>query len=105
MEYTIEELFVEYMEDIIEREPHEAFPPVMEGDVVVFKGTGDAVIDSWEKAIASGETPDVAAAFSNSPDVMKWLKAKKVKKIAPKVEELPEEFHDDFTKGDPDGGR
>lgn len=104
MEYTFEELFVEYMEDIIEREPHEAFPPVEEDGVVVFKGTGDSVIDGWEAAIAKGKTPDVVDAFKNDPEVMKWLTAKKKPKPKPKPEELPEDFHDDFTSGGSDGG-
>lgn len=96
---------MEYMEDIIEREPHEAFPPVEVDGVVVFKGTGDKVIDEWEAAIAKGKTPDVVDAFKNDPEVMKWLTAKK--KPSPKPEELPEEFteefHDDFTSGGSDG--
>lgn len=88
------------MEDIIEREPHEAFPPVTTDGVVVFKGTGDKVIDEWEAQLAKGETPDVAAAFANDPEVMKWLTAKKSE---PKPEELPEDFHEDFTSGGSDG--
>jgi hypothetical protein len=91
------------MEDIIEREPHEAFPPVSEDGVVVFKGTGDKVIDEWETAIAKGKTPDVVDAFRNNPEVMKWLRGKSKPQPQLQPEELPEEFHDDFTNGDPDG--
>jgi len=94
---------VEYMEDTIEREPHEAFPPVMEGDLLVFKGTGDPVIDAWEAAIASGKTPDLTSPFEESPEVMKWLRGKTPTPIP--SEEMPEDFHDDFTKGDLDGSR
>jgi len=90
---------VEYMEDIIEREPHEAFPPVEEDGVVVFKGTGDKVIDAWEAAIAKGKTPDVMDAFQDNPEVLKWIKKKKKPSPQPKPEELPEDFHDDFTGG------
>ncbi len=89
------------MEDIIEREPHEAFPPVEEDGVVVFKGTGDAVIDAWEASIAKGKTPDVVEAFRDSPEVMKWLTSKKAPQPTP--EELPDGFHDDFTSGGGDG--
>lgn len=92
------------MEDIIEREPHEAFPPVTEDGVVVFKGTGDDVIDRWEAQLAKGKTPDVIDAFKDDPEVMKWLTAKKQPK-PPKPEDWPEEFHDDFTSGGSDGSR
>lgn len=92
---------MEYMEDIIEREPHEAFPPVTEDGVVVFKGTGDKVIDAWEATIAKGDVPDVVSAFEDNPEVMKWLSKKK--KPQPEPEEMPEEFHDDFTSGGSDG--
>jgi hypothetical protein len=103
--YTWEELFVEYMEEAIEQDPSEAFPPAMDGDLVVFRGTGDDVIDAWEHAIASGKDPDIASAFDD-PDVVKWLTKKKKKTVVKPTEfpeELPEgfseEFHDDFTKG------
>jgi hypothetical protein len=93
------------MEDIIEREPHEAFPPVTEDGVVVFKGTGDDVIDKWEAQLAKGKDPDVLDAFKNDPEVMKWLTAKKKPTTKPKPEDWPEEFHDDFTSGGDDGSR
>jgi hypothetical protein len=105
LEYTIEELFVEYMEDIIETQPHEAFPPAADGDLLVFRGTGDKVIDSWEAEIASGKAPDVMDAFKDSPDVLKWLTKSKKKVPTPKAEELPEDFRDDFTGGGFDGDR
>jgi hypothetical protein len=97
MTYTWEELFVEFMEDAIEQDPQEAFPPAKDGDLVVFRGTGDELIDAWENAIASGKDPDIASAFDD-PDVLKWL-TKKKKKVVVEPTEFPEDFHDDFTKG------
>ena len=86
------------MEDLIEKDPQEAFPPPGVDDVVSFRGTGDPVIDAWERDIAAGNSPDLAGAFETDPEVMKWIKGKKP---VVAVEELPEEFHDDFTKGAP----
>jgi hypothetical protein len=75
---------------------------VTEDGVVVFKGTGDDVIDKWEAQLAKGKTPDITDAFKNDPEVMKWLTAKK-KKPELEPEDWPEGFHDDFTSGGDDG--
>ena len=64
------------MEDVIEKDPMEAFPPAKNDEVPVFKNTGDAVVDEWEKAIAEGKTPDIVGSQTD-PEVKRWLTAKK----------------------------
>ena len=60
-EYTKEELMIEYLQDVIEQDPMEAFP---RGAVVQFR-TGDAVVDRLEEKTVRGESVDLMALFSD----------------------------------------
>ncbi len=124
-QYTLEELFIEYMEDAIEKDPLAAYPPGQEDAPRV---TGDKLIDSWEREIADGRTPDFAGDLGTDAEVDKalqaWLKPKKdgggggqpppssiaqpravplmkagVPTEPPNFEGEELEFHDDFTGG------
>jgi hypothetical protein len=61
---------VEYLEDMIEHDPMEAWSSADIG----FKRTGDKAIDKWEKEIAEGKTPDLGETID--PKVLeRWLKS------------------------------
>jgi hypothetical protein len=80
-EYTYEELFVEFMEDQIELDPEEAFPPLEEGEEVVYRNTGDKKIDQWEREIADGKRPS----FEDDPAIKAWLDKKRSPPAAKKA--------------------
>lgn len=82
------------MEDVIEKDPAEAFPPITKDGKVVYQNTGDKLIDKWEKQIAEGKQPSIEDDFEGSDEVKKWLTAKK-----PKEDEMPPDVYDDFRKG------
>ena len=52
LDYTIEELWLEYFEDLYEAEPN--FQLEEEREDVVFSGTGDAAFDKVEALLAAG---------------------------------------------------
>jgi len=85
---------VEFLEDIIEKDPSEAFPPATDNDKIVYQNTGDKLIDKWEKQIADGKQPTIEDDFGDSEEIKKWLTAKKTKE-----DEMPPDVHDDFRKG------
>jgi hypothetical protein len=53
--YTIEELQIEHLMELIEEDPQQAYP---RGDMgsIQFR-TGDPIIDDWEKQLAEGKDP------------------------------------------------
>ena len=86
---------MEFMEDIIEKDPSEAYPPIVKDGQVMFKNTGDAMIDKWEQQLADGKRVTIEDDFADSEEVKKWLTAKK-----PKAAEMPPDVRDDFTGSD-----
>ena len=72
LEYTIEELFVEFLEELIEHDPNAAFPKDHEG---VQYRTGDDLIDRWEKAIAEGRMSEINWDEDLDPEFLTRLRA------------------------------
>lgn len=67
LEYTLEELMIEYLEDCIEDDPAEEFPePIRDAGLYAHR-TGDPVVDQWQEAAARGKPIDFDAAFDD-PD-------------------------------------
>jgi CRISPR/Cas system-associated exonuclease Cas4 (RecB family) len=106
-EYTIEELFVEYMEDVIEREPMQAYSPRAVAAGEVFESSADAAADALLQQAHEGVAIDPLALIH--PDdrarVAKWLKTKEKGTItpAPAPAPAPAEFPEftDTYKEDP----
>lgn len=104
LDYTLEELMVEYLEDLIEVDPMAAYPTPTTEAGIAFTNTGDPVIDKFERDFATGKSVTVASMAEDlglSPEKFTaWLKTKR--KPAPPTEEAgppPEEFRDTYGGG------
>lgn len=87
LEYTSEELFLEYLEDLIEAYPAEAHPrEIAEAGTFVHK-TGDPVFDEWERKVAAGEETDLLEMFSVEDQA-------KLKRVLGTRTRQPDGFHD-----------
>jgi hypothetical protein len=95
LDYTREELLLEYFEDAIDEDPTQAYPSDVAESGAFVRPTGDPVVDEWERVTAAGGVPDVLAAFS-SEERAKLEKVLGKKKIEP---EPPEEFSDRYDDG------
>jgi hypothetical protein len=62
---TVEELIVEYLEDLFE-EDKVAMYTHRDGKGRTYLKTGDPVFDQWEKDHAEGKTPDLWAGYSGT---------------------------------------
>ena len=90
---------MEYLEDLIEKDPSEAYPKQEVQDGTFLPQTGDAVADSWFKDIAEGKVPDFLRDFdSDGRNVIAGLLKPKSKTDSDPVV-VKDEFHDDYTKG------
>ena len=95
---------MEFLEDLIEKDPNEAYPGVPDGADRVFI-TNDPLINKWEKEIHAGEEPDLLEALA--PEDRKRVEARLARRRrktepvveSPNVEPVEDEFHDDYTKG------
>ncbi len=107
LEYSQEELMLEFLEDYIDSDPNQAFPQEEFNAGRHYHRTGDPVVDSWSKDIAEGKTPDFLSSF-NSEDrariekVLLKGKRKAPPEAPPSPPKIPDvsdlEFHDDYTK-------
>lgn len=96
----MEELYLEYLEDVIEADPTEAMPR-READRMAFR-TGDKLVDGWEAKQARGEKIDVEAdlATSMAKDDFDKLQAFLTRKRGGTALKAPEGFHDVYNKGE-----
>jgi hypothetical protein len=93
---------MEFLEDLIEKDPNEAFPgadaPL---DKRVFV-TNDAVVNKWERELAAGGDPDLLEGFApeDRAALERLMARKRVAEPGASTEEVPteEEFDDDYTK-------
>lgn len=65
LEYTPEELMIEYLEDLIENDPAEEFPEDVRDSGLYGHRTGDPLIDQWQEDAALGKPIDFGAAFGD----------------------------------------
>lgn len=100
---------IEYLEDLIELEPHQEFPQHVRESGQYMHRTGDATFDSWQEKAASGETIDFSEAFTTD-DAKKQFEAIREasrRKFKERNSHLVEEakaaevgdVHEDFTGG------
>jgi hypothetical protein len=108
-DYTLEELMIEYLEDLIEMEPHQEFPQDVRDSGQYMHRTGDVIFDSWQEKAASGEKIDFTEAFT-SDEAKKQFEAirersremfKKARSHLEEVKKADEagDVHEDFTGG------
>jgi len=86
---------MEFLEDLIDKDPNEAFPRASDGDVVFM--TNDPLINKWEKLLHSGDDPDLLEGFSKEERVAIERRLARKRKAV-----VPEEFHDDYTEANVD---
>lgn len=104
-EYTLEELMLEYLEDLIEMDPHEEFAQDVQHSGAYVQRTGDELLDQWQEKAARGEVIDFDSAFGDeeSRKLFEQAKERSRKRGVPvepeKKAEEPEEFHDDYSGG------
>lgn len=72
-EYTIEELEIEYLMHVIERDPQEAFPKADMSNVQ-FR-TNDDLINDWEKKLAENRDSEIDWDAGVDPEFLKRFKA------------------------------
>jgi hypothetical protein len=94
LEYTIEELMIEWLEDLIDEDPTEAYPQNAEATVIK---TGDATVDKWQTKAIKGEEIDFEAEMDEEGKRM-------LAKLRTKAGKTPEpeealEIDADYTKG------
>lgn len=97
-EYTLEELMIEYLEYIIEHEPHEAFARTVQQSGKYVVRTGDAQFDEWQRKAAAGEAIDFSDMFDDEESKKLFEEAKERTRFDSKpgeVAELPE-FSDKY---------
>lgn len=108
-EYTLEELMIEYLEDVIELNPSEEFPLTVQQSGMFVHRTGDALMDKWQEKTALGETIDFDEAFTTDAAKKTFeaikersrLKFADRNQLAKQVAEIDvEEVHDDYTGGE-----
>ena len=98
---------IEYLEDLIENNPAEEFAQEVQESGQYMHRTGDDLFDEWQRKAAAGEKIDFEEAFEDeeSKAIFEAVKAKSRKKFAdrntpvPEKDEVPDEIHDDYTKG------
>lgn len=102
-EYTPEELIIEYLEDLIDANPAEEFPrSARESGGFIYR-TGDALIDKWQEAAATGERINFGEAFGDdaSREQYEKIKAESRRRYQERTGAPPaEDIHDDYTKKD-----
>jgi hypothetical protein len=99
---ALEEIALEFFEDQIAEDPNAAFPRIKEGQNVVFRRTGDAVVDQWEEQLAQGKEVDFTEGMdAETKALLAGLKraSKKRQGNAPE-----EEFSDTYTRKVSDAG-
>ncbi len=99
MEYTYEELMVEYLEFIIKLDPNEEFV-VRDGEGVRFK-TGDPWFDGLDEKIASGADLTLADLGLPKEEIAKLNRQKKQQEppvVSPPPDEPFEEVNDTYGK-------
>jgi hypothetical protein len=97
-EYTLEELMIEFFEDLIEMEPDEAFPrPAREADRIVMR-TGDRILDDWQEKAIKGEKIDFSTAFKSAEAQAAFdaVRERSRKRGQAKEKEVVEEFRDTY---------
>lgn len=102
VEYTPEELMIEYLEDMIENDPAEEFPTSVREAGTYGHRTGDAVVDRWQEDAAAGKAIDFGAAFDD-PEASEAFEAAKAasraRHAARSGAAAVEDVRDDYTKG------
>lgn len=97
---------IEFLEDVIEHDPHEAFPrEVQESGKYIVK-TGDRQMDEWQRKAALGEKIDFMEAFASKDQkdlFAKILESSKKPLPEPKADDPAlnemEEFKDRYNDG------
>ncbi len=100
---------LEYLEDLIEDDPNEAFPNLGEDTI---KLTPDAKVNDWQAKAVKGEEIDFSAGLSeHDKEVLERLKNYSKRKHlrpateAPPVKQAdPLEINEDYTEGADHGG-
>ena len=90
-EYTEEELIIEFLEDVIEIDPTEAFAKKEDH---YFAQTGDPLIDKWELELAAGKEIDFTEGLEDAEakaDFEKLLKYSKQEQVTKKPKDDTEE--------------
>jgi hypothetical protein len=98
-EYMPEELMIEYLEDVIEIDPAEEFPRDIKESGRYVHRTGDALLDKWQEAAASGQGIDFDEAFRD-PEARKQFDVIKAASRARHQQKHGvglEEIHGDYT--------
>lgn len=95
-EYTVEELMIEFLEDLIDKDPSQEFPTEKFKAGTAIITTGDAIADAWAKDIAEGKVPDFLASF-DAEDRAKIEKLMKKSEKQKDEEKPPEDFHDVYV--------
>ena len=105
-DYTLEELMIEYLEDVIETNPQEEFPQSVQASGLFVHRTGDALVDKWQEKSALGDAIDFSEAFTTDETKKEFeaIKARSKKKFqernpatAKADEPMPGDIHDDYT--------
>lgn len=104
-EYTLEELMIEYLEDLIELEPQQEFSHEVQTSGRYIQRTGDAIFDKWQEKAALGEKIDFTEAFT-TVDMKKTFEAalersrvrfRERNQITEATAVEPDEIHDNYT--------
>jgi hypothetical protein len=85
---TIEDLLVEYHEDLYDKDPSEARKAWADGGEFYFEHTGDPLLDKWEEELAKGLIPDLEEGMSQEQraQLQKEREAARRKKGIPEPE-------------------
>lgn len=96
---------LEYLEDLIETDPHEEFPQDVQQSGAYVQKTGDALLDDWQEKAARGQDIDFGEAFdaesrktfeqARERSRQRNAKVEEVKKVADESGDI----NDDYSGG------
>lgn len=97
MEYTTEELYVEYMVDVIRTQGPDALVFDVGTKDNPQASTSDPIFNEWEKKLASGDPFDpLASLAADAQAEIKKFALRHKRKIAPEETASPEGFSDRY---------